>query len=275
MHKANPTNQTNATSIKQYRELKRKLQKYEIDNFNKIYLIPCNGDSDWHELAEHSALIYYYEVCQKLGSKTKFFADTLSFYDQYKIGYIHTLGVNRIRDNLKEIGLYKSETKDGGILIFKLNKTFTAGEIQTLWQQEKARRLKNITPLEAHNLDPELHQILTALSTRLHSVCNNRLDKLSSHTNGATIIQLITELLANYHRLSMFKNPSPEKLTKFLIKMRKDVYDLAIYIQILGESRLLDLETIASLSNSVFLVRDRIENQLKTIVRKGAHNGTR
>ena len=262
-----------AITIKQYRALKRKLQKYEIDNYDKLYLIPCNGKENWYELAEHSALIYYYEVCQKIGSKTKFFADALSFYDQYKMGYVHTLGINHVRENLKAVNLYKSESSEGKIRIFTLNKTFEANYIQGLWQQEKERRIKNLTPVDAHNLDPELHQQLVALSARLHNICNNRLGKLSRSTNGANIILLITELLADYHRLTMLQRFSHKNLAEILIRMRKNVYDLAIYVKILGESRLINLETITGISESIYLIRDRIEGQLKAIAKKGARHG--
>lgn len=263
-----------ATSIRQYRELKRKLKKYESQNYNKIYLIPCNGNSDWHELAEHSALIYYYEVCKKLNSKTKFFADTLSFYDQYDIGYIRTLGIDHLRDNLKKVKLYQKESNNNGIRIFSLNKTFTADCIRKLWQEEKARRANNLTPTDAYNLDPELHQLLVALSIRLHSLCNNRLDKLSAHTNGVIIVRLADALLANYHRLTMVKQASSPEVAILLDTMRKDVLSLIVQIKVLSDIKMLSLETIASLSENIYLIRDRIELQIK-ISSKLSRNGSK
>ena len=255
-------------SIKQYREFKRKLQKYEYQNYNKIYIIPCNGDSDWHELAERSALIYYYEVCPKVNSKTKFSADTLSFYDQYRMGYIRTLGIDHIRNNLKKVGLYQNESSHNGIHIFTLNKTFTPEYIQELWQKEEARRIKNLTPVDAHNLDPELHQLLVTLSMRLHNLCNNRLDKLSACTNGATIVKLVDALLANYHRLTMLKKNSSSGNLELLGAMRKDIYELIVQIKVVSDIKLFNFETIASLSENLYLVRDRIELQIKNLSRR-------
>ena len=104
-----------------YRKLKRALIEREPANFDKINIIPCNGQQGWYEIAEHSALIYYYKVCAKLNLTAQIHADTHSRYDKYNIGYIRCKGVNYVRDRLREAGLYHSEIVKDHVYIFKLN----------------------------------------------------------------------------------------------------------------------------------------------------------
>ena len=49
-------------SIKDYRRLKRIIKTMEATNYNKIIVATCDGKEGWRDIAEHSALIYYYAV---------------------------------------------------------------------------------------------------------------------------------------------------------------------------------------------------------------------
>ncbi len=254
-------------SIKLYRSLKRKLQRYEADNYDKIYLIPCNGSENWRELAEHSALIYYYEVCEKLNSKAHFYADTLSLYDEYNIGYMRTLKIDNIRRNLKRVGLYKSEAVNDKFYIFTLNKTFTPNHLAMLKKREEERRAKNLTVIGTNNLNPELHQLIVANATRMHRLCNNHLDKLSSQTIGHDIVCLSDGLLTYYYRLTAIKTTTSPYAIQVLGKMRSNVYSLIFNVRVLGDTKLWDLRTVTSISESLYTIRDKIESQIKRILK--------
>lgn len=258
-------------TIKTYRRLKQKLQKLEMDNFNTIYLIPCSGNSGWYELAEHSALIYYYEVCQKLELKAKLIADTLSFYDQYHVGYMRSLGIDNVCQNLKRVKLFKSITKENNIYAIELSKKFSPNHLEKLWQAEKDRRLKNLTIGETNNLDPELHQLMVASSIRLHRLCNAHLDRLSSQINGAEVIKLIDGLLGQYHQLTLrTKTPRSLLATKY-DQMRTDIYMLIIEVKIIGEAKLWDSDVCISVSENLYTIRERIEKTLAKIMKESKH----
>ena len=255
-------------SIKEYRNNKRRLKKKEAVNFDSIILTPCSGNQNWHEIAEHSALFYYYEICPKLRLTPKFFADITSCYDPYDLGYIRTVGVDTIRNNLKKANLFASERKEGDFIIFKLNTTYTEERVAELIQAEEKRRYGNLVASPTGPLDPILHQSIVNTSTRLHRVCNSRLDKLSSSVNGAEIIQLSDQLLIGYHQITMFPKIKPDKIVDVLTKMRGDIYSLIIRVQVLGETKLWDLETCVSISEPLYQIRDLIEKDLKKAMRK-------
>jgi len=259
-------------SIKQYRNIKRNLEEMEATNFDSIIAIPCNGSQDWHEIAEHSALFYYYEVCRKLKLKNKFMADTMSFYNQYQIGYIRSLGVDAIRQNLKKVDLYKAEERRAHFTIFKLKKSFTEAEIKALEHAENERRLHNLTVADTNNLDPELHQILVNLAIRLHRICNSRLDRLSSQTIGVDIIRLIDDALEKYHQLTLIQKGSKEKILDKLHAMRKDIYLILIKVKVIGEAKLWDLELCASISEPLNAAKEEIEKNLRKLIKKEKSN---
>lgn len=256
-------------SNKQYHNFKYKLKKLEASNCNRIIAIPCSGSQNWYEIAEHSALFYYYDVCQQLNLKTKFFADTISVYDQYEIGYMRAKGVDNIRQNLKNLNLYRDEHRDGEIYIFVLKNHYTEKRIAELKNREHARRLQNLTPFPANNLDPELHHMIVTVTTRLHRVCNSRLDKLSSQTIGTDIVQLADNLLETYHIITMLDKDQKSKIKSYLTEMRKDIYQLIIKVQILGEAKLWDLELCSSISNQLEEVKKRIERNINHFAKKG------
>lgn len=256
-------------SLKYYRRLRQRLKHKEYNNNDTIYLIPCSGNQGWYELAEHSALIYYYRVCQLLNLKTKFFADHFSFYDPYVIGYIRSRGTEHIRENLKKAGLYKNEITEDDITAFKLNITIDDEEMDELKSNEKARRLKNLTVGETGNLDPELHQLLVASSIRLHRLCNAHLDKLSSQVNGAEIIRLMDGLLENYHQTALIRKDKNTRTIDKLNAMRADIYNLIIKVKIVGEAKLWEFEVASSVSEGLFQIRDRIEMDLRKYIKEG------
>ena len=265
----NPAKENPDISVKEYRATKRKLKELEKKNCQKIIAIPCSGDQGWYEIAERSALIYYYEVCQKLDTKNKFLADNHSYYDQYEIGYMRSKGVDIIRERIKQAGLYLSESETNNIYTFNLNAKFSNQKLATLKKREHGRRLNNLTPIQANNLDPELHHLLSTSATRLHRICGSRLDKLSSRINGTKIINLIDSLLIKYHQTTMLSKHHCKRIRSQLESMRKDIYQLILEVKILGEAKLWDLELCASISESLYGARDRIETHLRKIISKG------
>lgn len=256
-------------SIKQYRSLKRRLKQLEAENCNRVMMIPCNGKSNWYEMAEHSALFYYHEVCQPLNKKTKFFADTESYYDEYGIGYIRSKGVANVRKNLQELRLYSTEYKEGEIYVFILKKDYSKEEIEKLKAAEEDRRVWNLTPKPVSNLDPGLYRLIVSTATRLHKACSSRLDKLSSSVNGAEIVRLADSLIEDYLVIVMLKPTSKAKIKARLENMRRTIYLLIIKVKILGELRLWNLELCISLTEPLYEIKDKIDQNLVKFIRKG------
>lgn len=256
-------------SNKRYRQYKLKLRSLERANYDTVMMIPCAGSKNWHELAEHSALIYYYEVCAKMKRKVRFFVDVMSLYNQYEIGYIRSLGVGTIRENLKAVGLYKSESKEGDLITFQLNTRYSREKIQELYEAEMTRRRANLTPEPTGLINPVLHQMLTQSSSRLHGLCNQRLDKLSSQTNGAEIVKLIDGMLERYHQVAMMTMKQRPKIVQKYTEMRKAVYELVIKIRVLGDAKLWDLEVCASVTEPLEQARSLIEEELGKLLKQG------
>lgn len=252
----------------QYNRIKLNLEEMEKTNYDSIIIIPCSGSQGWHEIAERSALFYYYGVCEKFHLNNHFFADNMSLYNPYSIGYMRTLNPGTIRTNLKRAKLYKSEETKSFFTVFKLSRSYTIEEIRELEDAERERRLKNLTVEEAVNLDPELHQILVNLSARLHHICNSTLDKLSARTRGVEIVNLIDNALVEYHQITFTKNLPKSTILNKLTNMRREIYQLIFLVKVLGEARVWDLEVCISISESLKDAKNRIELNIKRFTKK-------
>jgi len=263
--------ETTRISIGAYRASKKRLIDIEKDNCSSIYAIPCSGDKDWYELADNSALIYYYHVCEKLKLKTKFISDEYSFYEIYNIGYMRSKGLDNIRKNLKRVDLYESESTTDLIHIFHLNSKFTQAHLKKLAEQEIKRRNTNLTPEPAYNLDPELHHILVEPSIRLNNLCNNHLNKLSSRTIGTDIIKLTHAILLSYHAITFYKPNERTKIIKRLTTIHRDLRTLLAHIQIASELKLWDVSICAKIAEPLTRAVKITEHHIKNMSKNQNH----
>ncbi len=224
-------------SLKEYRRLKSIVKAMEATNYNQIIVVTCDGKEGWRDIAEHSALIYYYAVREKLTSKNKnkFMSDDSSFYTKYDIGYMRTKGLNAVRDNLIKLGLYKSERAESKYIhIFELTRTFTEAELDEYYKKEVQRRLDETLPIDSEVVDPYLWHKMAHLATMLHQKANNNLAKLTGQVNGARIIALADELLKNYLRASDVEKDHDALVLTFLKTMQNDLNELTLEIKVIS-----------------------------------------
>ena len=84
---------------KVFRALKRDLIGMERENKGEIVLQKCAGKGDWFEIAEHSALLYYYYVLRVLKARVY---STSRLYG--RIGQIPDSDLKKVRKGL--VALY-------------------------------------------------------------------------------------------------------------------------------------------------------------------------
>lgn len=218
-----------------FRKAKARLIEREKNNYNKIILIERSGekdkDKDWYEFAEHSALIYYYQVCAPLKEQVKFAEDINSYYDSYKIGLICTNGLNRVRMLVRKAGLYEGEKEYKGGHIFVLKRTYTVQEMAEMKQREIERRKRNNQIIPITFSDPELYIHLRNAGERLHRVCNSKLDKLSMMTTGKRMVVLIDKVMNNYQMVNQLQERAVRQRMAFWEAIYQDMRALAIEVQ--------------------------------------------
>lgn len=250
-------------SIKDYRRLKRIIKTMEATNYDKIIVATCDGKEGWRDIAEHSALIYYYAVRKKLNGQNKFMSDANSFYTRYDIGYMRTKGLNAVRDNLIKLGLYKSERAENKYIhIFELSYTFTQQELDDYYKQEIERRLKNSLPLDAEVIDPKLWHQIVHLSTVLHTKTNHNLGKITGEANGVRIITLADNMLKNYLRTSVTGDDHDQKAIGYLELMQTDLCELSLEIKVLSALKQWGPELCVSLMDEVCIIKTSLEQNL-------------
>lgn len=248
---------------KEYEQLKRRAVKFEINNRQCILVIPCDGETGWCEMSEHSALIYKYMVCVPLGIPVNLSDDYDSFYLQYEIGRIRTRGYEAVRTRIKKAGLYKTETEKDKCIIFQLKTPLTVAEMDKLKQEENARQLAINSIVKVTFGDPSLYQKMVELATRLHRVCFRRMDKLSSATNGKRIVETMDEAIRLYYGIAECGKDNPEDLLPYWQKMKGLIHSLLIELQIVVSMKLWTRDICMSLGESAIEIEKMIDGRMK------------
>lgn len=253
---------------KEYEKLKRRAIRFEKNNLKYVLLLPCDGDSGWCEVCEHSALIYKYKVCLELGAPVTMSDDLDSYYIQYDIGRIRTRGYDTVRRRIQKAGLYKDEIRKDKCVIFELNTSLEKAEMTKLEEEEKTRQSAANEIMKVKFADPILHQKMINLATRLHRICFRRMDKLSSGTNGVRIVTLMDDMIRSYYRITL-SGSAEERIPEWQ-KMELAAQDLIIELQIVSGLKLWSRENCVKLGEDVIEIKQRIEKDTKRELKK--HN---
>ena len=254
---------------KQYQSMKRSLKRKEKDNYCRIYLILCSGDKGWYEMAENSALIYYYEVVKRFGLKNRFFEDALSFYEPYTIGYIRIANLDDVREWLKKAGMYESEGRDSQRTVyFELKEPISEKQMKHYLDLEKERRVEGLSIMPAYNLAPEMYQLLIGVGQKIHNIMNSRLDRLSADTIGTDVVRLTDEVLELYHHITYFKPSEKARILKKWETMRADLYDMVTKIKVMGDYKLLAYDVCVSTNEVLHRIIKIVEQNIEKLNRK-------
>lgn len=219
---------------KVYRSLKRDLIGIEEENYGEVILQKCSGKGDWFEIADHSALIYYYYVIQVLKIKNIRFEDDYdSYYEQYRIGRIRVRGVDTVRKRLKDANMYYGEHVLMGRIVFILKKPLSKDKMRILEKRESRRRMNLNKTIEVEHSSPLFYRNLAELDKWLHQVCSSKLGKLASQTNGVRMVTLADEMMAKYLHSTDLPGNKIEAREDDWKEIRKRIYKLKYEIQII------------------------------------------
>ena len=255
-------------SNKQYQSAKRSLKRKEKDNYSRIYLILCSGDKGWYEMAENSALIYYYEVVKRFGLKNRFFEDALSFYEPYKIGYIRIRSLDDTREWLKKAGMYESEGRDSQRTVyFELKVPISEKQMNRYLEMEKARRVEGMSIMPAHNLSPEMYQLLIGVGQKIHNIMNSRLDRLSADTIGTDVVRLVDKVLERYHHITYFKPSEKARILEKWKEIRIDLYDMITKVKVMADYKLLHYDVCININEVLHRIVKIVEENMEELTK--------
>lgn len=244
----------------QYRQNKDKLIEYERDNCNRISVIPCSGNQGWYEIAENSALIYSYAVCQEIGIDKPIRGDEDSFYKQYTLGRIRLKNLNEIRANLERAEFKYNVIERNHCIVFRLERRFTHAEMQSMLERELARQQDLNSIIKVTVMEPELHQLLSHTSTRIHQICP-KLEKHTASVNGQRMMELVDIAIVDYYEMCK----SGRKATvRDWVEIDKKLSRLQCELQLICEVKLYPREKVTDIGGMI----DKMRKMLISIIRK-------
>ena len=250
----------------EYETFKRRALRFEPQNFRYILMIPCSGDQGWCEIGDHSALLYKYFVCEKIGTNVSLMDDFDSYYNEFEIGRIRTRGFDLVRTRVKNAGLYKSEILKERCLIIELSKKVSIETLNHLKDIELKRQdeLNQIVPTRP--VDPVLYQKLIEVATRLHRLGLRSLDRLSSETNGIRMVETMDGMLKKYHVFSdkITGMTDGEVIAKWY-ELREDIQSILVELQIIAGLRLWKRDVCMGLGESLVSIKQRIEQKIARV----------
>ena len=257
-----------------YRASKRDLIMMEEGNRSEIILQKCAGDGNWFEMADNSALLYYYHVGRRIKIKNILFRDDNdSFFEQYKIGKIAARGIGAIRKRVIQAGLYAREYRMNTKWVIVLNKTFTDEQVRALYKKEVKRRMDLNKTVEIAHADPIFYRNLSELIKKFHRICSSKLDKLSSQTNGARIVSLADDMMSLYLHSTDLNEDMLDARIEDWKSIRSKAYHLKYEIQILDIAGLWSAELcLNAFESAEFLIRGASDNLGKLLQKKNAES---
>ena len=182
-------------------KLRRRAVAFERENRRFILLIPCDGGKGWYEMGDNSALLYKYEICDKIGVDALIKDDYDTFFNQFDIGRIRTQHIETIRNNLKRAKMYRKETERDHCVIFDLAKVYTEKEIETILEIEKRRQAQLNEIVKVKVIDPVIMTKMIELSARLHRLCLRKIGR--SNKQAKTRFFSKTAFVFKYYRIGI------------------------------------------------------------------------
>ena len=233
----------------------------EEENCDKIIMIPCGGNNGWYEIAENSALIYYYRVCETLKLKVNFGPDTDSFYSPYEIGRIRVRSPEAVKKRIQNAGYLKGHAIKNYCHIFTLDVKLKKEDLAWLKAKEFSRREENLGLVKINYGDPTLHHDMVEVSARLHKLCSSNLDRISGQTNGFRIVEMIDGMILRYYRMCDGKESTFDDVTwqLFLDETNELLYE----IELLSEVKLWSYETCVGIVKTLLRMKKKFENAIK------------
>lgn len=257
---------------REHDKLRRRAVAFERENRRFVLLIPCDGGKGWYEMGDRSALLYKYEVCDKIGVEVIIKDDYDTFFNQFDAGRIRTQHITTVRDNLKRAKMYRKETERDHCVIFELAKTYTEKEIEAIAEIEKRQQAQQNEIVKVKVIDPVIMTKIIELSARLHRLCLRKMDKVSRDTNGRRIVAQCDEIIINYYRMSGKQNLDLSGTLAEWQKLREGVHSLMIEMQLIVDLKIWKRTQIVSMGEDIAKMEDRINAHIRKITERIAHD---
>ena len=265
--KVNPETGKNypAISTTKYKSLKRALLKKEPLNYTRINFVYCAGKAGWVEAGDHSAMVYFYEVAQRLGLANDFFNDALSIYDQYEIGYVRVQSFQDAVRFAKQAKIYaKHGVDENEIMYIELLRPVPEEKMKEYEQGIKERRLEQLTVIPAYNLAPEFYQLLVNFGSRMYSYCN-KLNRFATETTARDLIEHLNNSMTNYHYITYTKPGATDYIKKRWDTITKDLKLIIVDLKVMCDFRLMPHEDCIEFVSVLDRMVELAERELKNI----------
>ena len=284
-------------SPKAYSRLKRHVIRTEHDNYDSIYVLPCAGSKGWHEIGDHSALFFYYDILKDHLKKPKFIYDTYNgFYNHYEFGRISIRSLDNIIHALDEKNIkYTITTIDAQgrhttspihITRFRLP-TYSGDTLESFIRAEKSRREQSLRVPRATDLMPDLYLSIIRFATILQHLVNRNFNTLPRAHLATAILNETNDIVRKYLEISYLaslldtkKNPystkssnitqNPtrhpiiiQKILQKYLTISKELDNLHITLQMCYAYQYIDVENCCVIQDTLTSIKEQISVAFK------------
>lgn len=250
-------------------KLRRKAIIFErTQNDHYILMVPCEGVKGWYEMGDESALLYKYEVCDKIGVHAELKDDFDTFYNQYKIGRVRTRHPDTVIEHVKRAGLYAVDIEREHCIFVELSEKYTKEQIDQLKEEEKARQTSLTDIVETKVLDPALKVMMTDVAARLHRLCLQKMDKVARDSNGIRITERCDKALMAYYYIALRTEASDEDLLEMWRRLREHVFAIEVELQIIVDLKLWKRIQVVALGETVVEIGKRADKHIAKLEEK-------
>ena len=162
----NKTTKNRKAERERYEIVKEKVKKLEEKNFSRLVLF--RSGEEWLKMGGNSLLIYYYIIAPKLKVKPNLQPDTDYTREIFEDGILSFRGVEAIRKKLEKLDVIKAEREGLDSVVFELNFSVSAKEIERLKDELEYEQEKRLTILKpAVVLVPIVYEKLRHIQRRV------------------------------------------------------------------------------------------------------------
>ena len=229
---------------KEYLALKRFALGRERENFSKLFVFQDN--KGWWKMVGHSAVIFYYDIADRIGMKTKLKEDT-DFDLKSEDGVVNIKSITLLTEKLEtvKIQLFKLEDK---YRIYNIGKKYDVSELERM---KKAKELewdkvnKIILPRQIY---PTLYKYERELLVNSY-FSMKRMETFARENFTSEMMAKMAEMVRDY---SLVMNEGTEaEVENYLIRCENNLKWMRAQMAIFAELKLFELDVILRISYAI------------------------
>ncbi|MBR0488157.1 hypothetical protein IJJ39_00555 [Candidatus Saccharibacteria bacterium] len=194
-------------AYKNYHERKAKVFEFERTNYSFLVLFAAS-DKDvsklkFYNMGGNSAVIYVHDIAPRINKKAVLRNDNDSGekVQKFRTGITSVTDLVGLEEKLKKLGIKRVKTRDEFVVMFKLARVYTEGEVKEMIKDENKRIETLNALLYSKVLFPDIHRLIIDLKKFIPPKVKN-MNSVYRDIVGRKMIDSLMEVVRAYTEMA-------------------------------------------------------------------------